>query len=227
MFRWDGCGHIYSLTPDKDSPFTPFVIVLPWSAFLFYVIKRKSSCDAFPLPDFLTNYEAVVAQTFLAVLVLLPFLLTWLRSNLNAPKSRNGEPPVVQFTIPWLGHALFFLNDMNAFWSWIKYGLLGYSASFNYYTDCDDSRKNPSRDTLTALIAGRHMYTILDPKIGEPGLPSSLSLLIEPFNILANRVFGKMMEMGSPVLSTVQDTRTTDVATSRICMNSWGETWPE
>lgn len=32
----------------------------------------------------------------------------------------NGEPPIVPYQIPWLGHALSFMNDINGFATWAR-----------------------------------------------------------------------------------------------------------
>ena len=33
---------------------------------------------------------------------------------------KNGEPPLVPYTIPWLGHGLSFMRNINSFTKWVR-----------------------------------------------------------------------------------------------------------
>lgn len=33
---------------------------------------------------------------------------------------KNGEPPLVPYWLPWLGHGLSFMADINGFVTWVR-----------------------------------------------------------------------------------------------------------
>jgi hypothetical protein len=53
-------------------------------------------------------------------LLVLPLLVTWWWSLASSTKLITGEPPLVPYRIPWLGHALAFMNDINGFAAWAR-----------------------------------------------------------------------------------------------------------
>ena len=34
---------------------------------------------------------------------------------------KTGEPPLVPYYLPWLGHGIAFMNDINGFVVWVRY----------------------------------------------------------------------------------------------------------
>jgi len=65
-----------------------------------------------PLPQFLP-----LATTWL--LLALPVLAVWWWIA-SSTKLASGEPPLVPYRIPWLGHGLAFMNDINGFTAWAR-----------------------------------------------------------------------------------------------------------
>ena len=54
-------------------------------------------------------------------LILLPIvILTAYWWNTTHGKLQTGEPPLVPYYLPWLGHGITFMNDINAFVSWVR-----------------------------------------------------------------------------------------------------------
>jgi hypothetical protein len=64
----------------------------------------------------------VYAHRGLAILLLLstiPIFATWWWTDYRWRVER-GEPPLVPYRIPWLGHGLSFMKDVNAFTAWAR-----------------------------------------------------------------------------------------------------------
>ncbi|PGH12922.1 hypothetical protein AJ80_06527 [Polytolypa hystricis UAMH7299] len=108
---------------------------------------------------------------WIPILLALPFLSTWILSNINARRSRNGEPPLIPYTIPWLGLGLFLAKDVTGFGVWVR-------------------KKYPNQDVLTAVVAGQHFYVVLDPKLVALIYRRPKFFTFEPFVVLAGRIFG-------------------------------------
>jgi hypothetical protein len=64
---------------------------------------------------------ASAATWLLLVLPILGASWWWMSSS---TKSTTGEPPLVPYRIPWLGHGLAFMNDINGFTAWVRSAFL-------------------------------------------------------------------------------------------------------
>ncbi|PGG99271.1 hypothetical protein AJ79_08608 [Helicocarpus griseus UAMH5409] len=105
------------------------------------------------------------------VLLASPFLGTWLLSNVNARRSRNGEPPLIPYTVPWLGHGFFVAKDITGFGTWAR-------------------KRYPHQDVLTAVVAGTHMYIVFDPKLAAIIYRRPKYFTFDPLALLSAKVFG-------------------------------------
>lgn len=54
-----------------------------------------------------------------ALLLLCPFLAAYWWQTTHG-RLRTGEPPLVPYTIPWLGHGITFMDDINGFVTWVR-----------------------------------------------------------------------------------------------------------
>jgi hypothetical protein len=57
---------------------------------------------------------------FWAVVLAIPIFAIWWWVDYRW-RIAEGEPPLVPFKIPWLGHGLDFMNDINGFAEWVRY----------------------------------------------------------------------------------------------------------
>jgi hypothetical protein len=55
-----------------------------------------------------------------ALLLALPVLATLWWWSAYSSKLTTGEPPLVPYRIPWLGHGISFMNDINGFTEWVR-----------------------------------------------------------------------------------------------------------
>ncbi|KAH8693908.1 cytochrome P450 [Talaromyces proteolyticus] len=101
--------------------------------------------------------------------ILLFFAWRW--SIRHHKVSSNGEPPLVPYLIPWLGHGFSLINDINGFVEWVR-------SSF------------PSSGAVTVQVAGRHLYLIFDAKLASQIYRRSDNFLFDPFNLMVFRTTG-------------------------------------
>ncbi|RDW62298.1 cytochrome P450-13 [Coleophoma cylindrospora] len=97
-----------------------------------------------------------------------------------------GEPPLVPYLLPWLGHGMAFMNDINGFTEWVR-------------------SLNPDSPAATVQVAGQHLYLVFDTKLASQIYRRSKNFIFDPFNLMtwgimgANRSDLEILEMGAQV----------------------------
>ncbi|EER43368.1 conserved hypothetical protein [Histoplasma capsulatum var. duboisii H88] len=120
--------------------------------------------------QFNTTLEMVLC---ILIVLVSPFLTTWLITNVKARIGpwQKGEPPLIPYIIPWLGHALSFRRGTTRFSSWVKVK----------YHNVPVSR---------TLMAGNNLYTIFDPKLAREVDRRPKVFTFDPVVLLVNKAFG-------------------------------------
>ncbi|KAL3422685.1 Cholesterol 7-alpha-monooxygenase 3 [Phlyctema vagabunda] len=97
-----------------------------------------------------------------------------------------GEPPLVPYIVPWLGHGMAFMNDINGFTEWVR-------------------SLHPNSPAATVQVAGQHLYLIFDTKLASLIYRKSRIFMFDPFTLMAWSVIGatredlQILEMGAQV----------------------------
>ncbi|PGH32394.1 hypothetical protein GX50_04819 [[Emmonsia] crescens] len=106
-------------------------------------------------------------------LLVSPLLLTWFVTNIKARCGfrQRGEPPLIPYTIPWLGHALFFRRGTTRFSAWAR-------------------EKYPNHLVSRTLIAGNYLYIVFDTKLATQIDRRPKIFTFDPIILLVNRAFG-------------------------------------
>ncbi|TVY84462.1 Cholesterol 7-alpha-monooxygenase [Lachnellula suecica] len=124
---------------------------------------------------------------WIALLVLsIPIFVVWWWTDYRWSLALR-EPPLVPYIIPWIGHGLSFMKDVNAFTAWAR-------------------SKYPSSPAATVQIAGKHLYLIFDVKLASQIYRRSQTFIFDPFFIQTSRILGaskkdlEILEMGAQVV---------------------------
>ncbi|OAX82896.1 hypothetical protein ACJ72_02752 [Emergomyces africanus] len=118
---------------------------------------------------FITLLEIIIC---IPVLLVAPFALTWIVTNIEARYGlRQGDPPLIPYAIPWLGHALFFRRGTTRFSSWVR-------------------EKYPNLLVSRTMMAGNYLYTIFDTKLASQIDRRPKIFAFDPVVLFVNRAFG-------------------------------------
>ncbi|KAH6676565.1 putative cholesterol 7-alpha-monooxygenase [Halenospora varia] len=103
-------------------------------------------------------------------------------------KIAKGEPPLVPYRIPWLGHGLSFMNDINGFTEYVR-------------------SIHPSSPAATVQIAGQHLYLIFDTTLASTIYRRSQTFIFDPFFLQTSAILGankkdlRTIETGAQVVN--------------------------
>ncbi|KLJ12719.1 hypothetical protein EMPG_12274 [Blastomyces silverae] len=134
---------------------------------------------------FIAPVEMMLCVAF--VLLISPFLLTWVFTSIKARCGfqYGGDPPLIPYSIPWLGHGLFFRRGTTRFSGWVR-------------------EKYPNVPVSRTLIAGNYLYTVFDTKLASQIDRRPKLFTFDPIVLLVNKAFGapradlKILEKGLP-----------------------------
>ncbi|CAG8977986.1 hypothetical protein HYALB_00001868 [Hymenoscyphus albidus] len=107
---------------------------------------------------------------FWTLLIAFPTFALWWWTDIRW-RVAKGEPPLVVHSIPWLGHGLSFMNDINGFTEWVK-------------------SIHPSSSAATVHIAGQRLYLIFDTKLASQVYRRSQTFIFDPFFLQASGILG-------------------------------------
>ncbi|PGH03085.1 hypothetical protein GX51_04272 [Blastomyces parvus] len=138
-------------------------------------------------------YFIAPVEMILCVSVMLlvsPFLLTWVYTSIKARygSQQGGDPPLIPYAIPWLGHGLSFRRGTTRFSQWVR-------------------GKYPNVPVSRTLIAGNYLYTVFDTKLASQLDRRRKLFTFDHIILLVNKGFGapqadlKILEKGLPGLS--------------------------
>ncbi|OJD17705.1 hypothetical protein AJ78_02230 [Emergomyces pasteurianus Ep9510] len=122
------------------------------------------------MPSNITPLEIIICAP---ILLVAPFVLTWIVTNIKARcgSLQRRDPPLIPYSIPWLGHALFFRYGTTRFAAWVR-------------------EKYPNLPVSRTLIAGNYLYTIFDTKLASQIDRRPKLFAFDPVVLFVNRAFG-------------------------------------
>ncbi|CAI7573402.1 unnamed protein product [Penicillium glandicola] len=112
-----------------------------------------------------------MASPFTYVYIAFVFLVVVWRWWFSSQGQQSDEPPLVPYRLPWLGHALPFIRNINGYTAWVR-------SLF------------PSNSAVTVQIAGRRLYLIFDSRLASLIYRRSRVFLFDPFNLEVMKMVG-------------------------------------
>ncbi|KAG9238530.1 putative cholesterol 7-alpha-monooxygenase [Amylocarpus encephaloides] len=107
---------------------------------------------------------------FWVILLAIPGIGIWWWTDYRW-RIASGEPPLVPYQIPWLGHGLDFMKDINGFAQWVR-------------------SVHPTSDAATVQLAGQHLYLIFDAKLASQIYRRSQTFIFDPFILQTSAILG-------------------------------------